>query len=39
MANLRYSTMEVLHVAGMDFGTGTAIPQYKDLSFKVNVPL
>jgi len=39
MANFRYSTMEVLHAVGMDFGTGTAIPQYKDLSFKVNVPL
>jgi hypothetical protein len=39
MANFRYSTMEVLHAAGMDFGTGSAIPQYKDLSFKVNVPL
>ncbi len=39
MANFRYSTMEVLHAAGMDFGTGTAIPRYKDLSFKVNLPL
>ncbi|MFO7924635.1 MAG: TonB-dependent receptor [Bacteroidales bacterium] len=39
MANFRYSTMEVLHAVGMDFGTGTAVPQYKDLSFKVNVPL
>jgi hypothetical protein len=39
LANFRYSTMEVLHAAGMDFGTGAAIPQYKDLSFKVNLPL
>ncbi len=39
MANFRYSTMEVLHAMGMDFGTGTAVPKYKDLSFKVNVPL
>ncbi len=39
MANFRYSTMEVLHALGMDFGTGTAVPKYKDLSFKVNVPL
>ena len=39
MANFRYSTMEVLHAMGMDFGTGAAIPKYKDLSFKVNVPL
>ncbi|MFP4366785.1 MAG: carboxypeptidase regulatory-like domain-containing protein [Bacteroidales bacterium] len=39
MANFRYSTMEVLHAAGMDFGTGSAIPKYKDISFKVNLPL
>ncbi len=39
MANFRYSTMEVLHAAGMSFGTGSAIPQYKDLSLKVNIPL
>ncbi len=39
MANFRYSTMEVLHAVGMDFGTGTAIPQYKDFSFKANIPL
>ena len=39
LANFRYSTMEVLHAAGMDFGTGAAIPKYKDLSFKLNFPL
>jgi hypothetical protein len=39
LVNFRYSTMEVLHAAGMDFGTGAAIPQYKDLSFKMNFPL
>ncbi len=39
MANFRYSTLEVLHAAGMSFGTGSAIPKYKDLSFKINVPL
>ena len=39
LANFRYSTMEMLHAAGMDFGTGAAIPQYKDLSFKLNFPL
>ena len=39
MANFRYSTLEVLHAAGMNFGTGSAIPEYKDLSLKVNVPL
>jgi hypothetical protein len=39
MANFRYSTLEVLHAAGMSFGTGSAIPEYRDLSFKVNIPL
>ncbi len=39
MANFRYSTLEILHAAGMSFGTGSAVPEYKDLSFKVNVPL
>ncbi len=24
---------------GMDFGTGASVPQYKDLSFKINIPL
>jgi hypothetical protein len=39
MANFRYSTLEVLHAFGMNFGTGSAIPEYKDLSLKINVPL
>ena len=39
LINFRYSTMEVLHATGMDFGTGAAIPKYKDLSFKLNFPL
>ena len=39
LANFRYSTLEVLQKAGMSFGTGAAIPQYKDLSFKLNFPL
>ncbi len=39
LANVRYSTLEVLHSAGMSFGTGAAIPEYKDLSFKLNFPL
>ncbi|MFW5663698.1 MAG: TonB-dependent receptor [bacterium] len=38
LANFRYSTMEVLHATGMNFGTGAAIPKYKDLSFKLNFP-
>ncbi len=39
MANFRYSTLEILHAAGMNFGTGAAIPEYKDLSFKLNFPI
>jgi len=42
MVNARYSTLEVLHALGSPgdgFGTGAAIPNYKDLSFKIHVPL
>ncbi len=39
LVNARYSTLEVLQAAGMSFGTGAAIPKYKDLSFKLNFPL
>lgn len=39
LVNFRYSTLEVLQAMGMDFGTGAAIPQYKDVSFKLNFPL
>ncbi len=39
MINARYSTLEVLDAMGMDFGTGAAIPKYRDLSFKLNIPL
>lgn len=39
LANFRYSTMEVFNELGIDFGTGSAVPKYKDLSFKVNMPL
>src|SRR4030042_143938 len=30
--------MEVMHMFGFNFGTGAAIPQYKDLTFLVDVP-
>ncbi|MBK9290715.1 MAG: TonB-dependent receptor [Bacteroidetes bacterium] len=39
LANFRYSTLELLRSAGLSFGTGQAVPQYKDLAFKVNIPL
>lgn len=36
--NYRYSTLGVLSAAGVDFGTGSAIPQYQDLTFKIDIP-
>lgn len=38
LVNFRYSTLEVMQAMGMDFGTGAAIPQYKDLSYHVVIP-
>lgn len=39
MVNVRYSTLEILKLFGMSFGTGSAVPKYKDVSFKINFPL
>lgn len=38
IANYRYSTLGVFQALNIDFGTGSATPQYQDLTFKVNVP-
>ncbi|MBL4587390.1 MAG: TonB-dependent receptor [Flavobacteriales bacterium] len=38
LINFRYSTLALFALGGVDFGTGDAIPQYSDLSFKVRVP-
>ncbi len=38
LANFRYSTLEVMKLLGLNFGTGEAIPQYKDLTFMVDLP-
>jgi hypothetical protein len=38
LANYRYSTLELLNKIGFSAGTGTAIPQYQDLTFLVDVP-
>ena len=38
LINYRYSTLAVMNGLGFDFGTGTAIPYYQDLSMKVNIP-
>ncbi|NOX46235.1 MAG: TonB-dependent receptor [Chlorobi bacterium] len=38
IANYRYSTLGLMNAMGLDFGTGTAIPQYQDLTFKIDLP-
>lgn len=38
LINYRYSTLEVFNALGLEFGTGTAIPQFQDLTFKVDIP-
>jgi hypothetical protein len=38
LANYRYSTLGVFNALGIPFGTGTAVPQYQDLSFKIHLP-
>lgn len=38
MINYRYSTLGVFQAIGVNIGTGAAIPQYQDLSFKVELP-
>jgi hypothetical protein len=38
IANYRYSTLGLLNNIGVNFGTGTAIPQYQDLTFKIDLP-
>jgi hypothetical protein len=39
LLNYRYSTLGLLKLLGISFGTGTAIPQYQDISFKVTSQL
>ncbi len=38
LVNYRYSTLGVFQELGMDFGTGVAVPDYQDLSYKINIP-
>jgi hypothetical protein len=35
LINYRYSTLGLFHALGISVGTGTAIPEYQDVSFKV----
>jgi len=38
LINYRYSTLGVFSMLGIPIGTGTAIPKYQDLTFKINLP-
>lgn len=38
LVSYRYSTLELFKKLGFNFGTGTAVPQYQDLAFKLNFP-
>ena len=38
LINYRYSTLGLLNAMGISFGAGTAIPQYQDLTFKIDLP-
>lgn len=38
LANFRYSTFGLMNDLGIDFGTGAAVPEYRDLSFLVDIP-
>ncbi|HNQ13501.1 MAG TPA: TonB-dependent receptor [Bacteroidia bacterium] len=34
LLNYRYSTLGVFHALGIDFGTGSAVPEYQDISYR-----
>jgi hypothetical protein len=36
LIDYRYSTLSVFKALGIDFGTGDAVPQYQDLTFKMD---
>jgi hypothetical protein len=38
LISYRYSTLGVFAALGVDFGTGTAVPKYQDLTMKLNLP-
>lgn len=39
LINYRYSTLGIFKTLGINFGTGSAVPNYQDLNFKINLPL
>lgn len=38
IANYRFSTLGVFKALGIEFGTGSNIPEYQDLNFKISIP-
>ncbi len=38
LINYRYSTLGLFKLLKVNFGTGTAVPEYQDLTFKIDVP-
>ncbi len=38
MVNARYSFLSILTSLGVDFGTGSAVPEYQDITFKIDMP-
>lgn len=38
LINYRYSVLDFVKKLGLNFGTGSGVPSYQDLSFKINVP-
>ncbi|MEO0312401.1 MAG: hypothetical protein RIQ89_2058 [Bacteroidota bacterium] len=38
LLNYRYSTLGVFKALGINFGTGSAVPQYQDVSFNIDIP-
>lgn len=38
LISYRYSTLQIFQLMGINFGTGTSVPDYQDLSFKINLP-
>ncbi len=38
LVNYRFSTLGVFKALGVEFGTGTAVPEYQDITFAVDLP-
>jgi hypothetical protein len=38
LVNYRYSTLGIFKALGVDFGTGTAVPNYQDITFSIDLP-